>query len=335
MQQIVSVVVRTKDRPTFLARALESIAAQDFEGWNVIVVNDGGERGAVERCVKARGQNANIQVLHNDRSLGMEAAANRGVIAAATPYIALLDDDDTWHPTFLTKAVAFLEADEFGRTCVGAAAQTTVIFESRDGDTYREARRAVMNPQLRKLTLYRVASRNQISNNALVFRRSAYDEVGGFDETLPVLGDWDFLLKLLKVGDIGVLPEPLANYHQRDATSGAADANSFAGSTNRHDHFDARIQNKHMRAALAGDGVAMALAMGMGREVDVLQRELDLTRAENNDMRRLAAELNAKVDQMSARLDAIERQLARVRRVLGRPARALSKAWSRASTLFR
>jgi hypothetical protein len=51
---------------------------------------------------------------------------------------------------------------------------------------------------------------------AFVFRREVLERIGGFNETLPVLGDWFFNLEFLLEDDIAVLPEPLARYHHRD-----------------------------------------------------------------------------------------------------------------------
>lgn len=93
-----SVIVRTKDRPTLLARCLASIAAQQRLPDTVIIVNDGGK--IVENII-AQFPQLTIQSLNNPQSRGRAAAANQGVFAASSDFICFLDDDDVMLPEHL------------------------------------------------------------------------------------------------------------------------------------------------------------------------------------------------------------------------------------------
>jgi hypothetical protein len=92
---------------------------------------------------------------------------------------------------------------------------------------------------------------NKITPIGFVYKRTTHDLVGYYNEALPVLGDWDFYLRFLSKFDIGVLPEPLANYHVRDTLNGIELAkeyeNSIADSLSQHTEYTPLIRNKHFR----------------------------------------------------------------------------------------
>jgi hypothetical protein len=72
------------------------------------------------------------------------------------------------------------------------------------------------NDWVRNVQLSEMACGNFFPPIAFLFRRAVLDRIGGFNEALPVLGDWFFNLEFLLEDDIAVLPEPLARYHHRD-----------------------------------------------------------------------------------------------------------------------
>ena len=95
----VGIVVRTKDRPHFLARALRSITSQTYADWHAFVVNDGGDPAAVAGVVGEldAADRARVTVLDHASSLGRWPSANAGVRAATesgASYLVLHDDDD-------------------------------------------------------------------------------------------------------------------------------------------------------------------------------------------------------------------------------------------------
>lgn len=109
----VGVVIRTRDRPLFLRRALASVAAQSHGDWRVVLVNDGGASDAVMAALDAlRAQGTpfptdRLDVLDMPCSIGRAAAFNRGLAALKSDLVGCLDDDDTWHPQFMESLVAF------------------------------------------------------------------------------------------------------------------------------------------------------------------------------------------------------------------------------------
>jgi len=101
---LVSVVIPTYNQPDFLREALESVFAQTFKDYEVIVVNDGSTDGTAE-LLEQYGDR--IRVVTQDNQ-GIGRARNRGMDAAVGRYIAFLDHDDLWHPSKLETQVAYM-----------------------------------------------------------------------------------------------------------------------------------------------------------------------------------------------------------------------------------
>ena len=105
--------------------------------------------------------------------------------------------------------------------------------------------------------------RNRFPPIAFMFRRSAYEQCGKFNQDLQVLGDWDFNLRLIERGDFIVVPELLANYHIR--VQGSKAANSVVAGRGDHLATTTLIQNRYIRQDLQtgrfGLGALMAIAV--------------------------------------------------------------------------
>lgn len=219
---LVSIITRTRDRLHLLPRALESVEAQRYPRRELVVVNDGGPRAEVEALVRARA--AGAKVLHHEQPRGMEAASNTGLGAATGTHVIFLDDDDTWAPDCLSTLVeARLAAGEGAR---GVICHSEEVLERVDGTRLEELSRSTWNPELRAVSLERLALRNLFTNNAFLVDRAVAVELGGFEASLPVYGDWDFNLRFFCRHDAVVVPRPLARYHRRPAAPGAL-GNSF------------------------------------------------------------------------------------------------------------
>jgi glycosyltransferase involved in cell wall biosynthesis len=260
----VAVVTRTRDRPLLLRRARASIASQTFRDLEWVVVNDGGEREPVEaEAAAARAAGLETLVIHREESTGMEAAANAGILATTSRYIAIHDDDDSWERPFLAATVAVLEKDP---AFVGVITHSMQVVEQFVGDSIVTISRRRRNPHLRAVHMADLAITNLFPPISLLFRRQAYEAVGGFDEGFPVLGDWEFNLKLAMQGDIRVLPRPLANYHVRAGGALAPRyANSIVAERDLHHLQDAVFRNRLLRADMAAGRIGIGMLLAVAR----------------------------------------------------------------------
>lgn len=259
----VAVITRTKDRAILLRRAARSVAAQSHADFCWVVVNDGGDPIPVEAVVSDSGlPPEHVLVIHNSRSLGMEAASNVGIRAVQSDFIVIHDDDDSWDKDFLARTVGFL--DQHDRPAyAGVVTYSTYVSEQiRDDQIVTLAEKPYQN-KLQSVELETVLERNLFPPISFLFRRSVWEKIGGYDETLPVLGDWLFNLEFLLSGDIGVLPEPLAFYHHRDTGTGvpAAYQNTVVGQLALHQQYTSIVRNRFMRRNLNQSAVSLRLAM--------------------------------------------------------------------------
>jgi len=259
----VAIITRTKNRPIMLPRVLISISRQTFKNFIWVLVNDAGVKEPVDEIASRATENGiDVLVIHRDQSIGMEAASNEGVHRSDSEYIIIHDDDDTWEEAFLEKTVDYLDEN---RHVPGVITWTNRIDETLDDDCIRFQGVSPYNHWLQNIYLSDMAMENRFPPISFLFRRSVYDKVGGFDEELPVLGDWDFHLKVLMEGDIHVLPYVLANYHFRiNLDKGNIYGNTVTSGVDKHILYDAIYRNKKLREDIKNgiSGIGTLLALG-------------------------------------------------------------------------
>ncbi|MER2519120.1 MAG: glycosyltransferase family 2 protein [Bdellovibrionales bacterium] len=279
----VSIIMRTKDRPQLLPRALASVVSQTYPDWELIVVNDGGNPATVEKCVSmldGSPARSKVSVINNPKSLGMEAASNCGIRASNGGLLVIHDDDDSWQPDFLSETIGYLANKPYPEVA-GVVSRSLRIVESIEADgSIKTLERSEFNPWLEAVTLGRMTGDNCFPPIAFLYERRVLDKIGYYREDLPVLGDWDFNLRFLLYFDIGVLLKNLSNYHIRHATEGAYGNSITAG---RYDHaiYNSRVRNEYLRRDLEegkiGLGYCLAVVpelLGVSRQVGMTQKGL-------------------------------------------------------------
>lgn len=299
-QAKVAIITRTKNRPVLLRRALDSILAQTYRDYVVVVVNDAGDREPVDECVAAVADRADgrIHVMHNQKSNGREAAMNTGVAAASSEYIVMLDDDDTWAPEFLELTVTYLDDTDEG----GVATRSAVIYESLEGESAVETGREPLATHLHDITLFEMIRRNYMPTNSFLYRRRVHDEVGMYDEALPVLADWDFNLRVLQKFSIGFIDgPPLAFWHHRESSSGDL-GNSVIAARNDHRTYDRTIRNRYLRDDIADRqnlGSLLYVTELLDRFQKDIQARTDHLADQGNELDLLTRNINRMVDEIT------------------------------------
>lgn len=244
----VAVVVRTKDRPRFLDRALRSIAGQTLTDWECIVVNDGGDPAGVDEMVARvpEQHREKVRVLHRQTSRGRWESANTGVSLTSAPYLVLHDDDDSWHPEFLERAASYLDL-ESNADRGGVVSRIEIVWERVDGGDHVELGRETFQQHRTVPTLGDAMLFNRFVPIGFLYRRAMHDELGFYDDRLPVVGDWDFTMKVLARGPLEFLDDrPLAYWHQRPGNRGT-DGNSVISGDELHRRFDAELRDAALR----------------------------------------------------------------------------------------
>jgi glycosyltransferase involved in cell wall biosynthesis len=202
---IVSVIVRTKDRPHLLAEALKSIKSQTYANVEIVVVNDGGED--VHDLAKSIAGDIPLIYVSHETNRGRAAAANSGLAAARGLYLNFLDDDDIFYPDHIQTLVAALEES---KGIIAYSSVLNVYYEgtiNTPGCRIREE--LVFN---RKFDADRILFENYIPLMSVMFSRCALEKVPGFDEDMDVFEDWDFWMHLSRSFDFLHLDKVTAEY---------------------------------------------------------------------------------------------------------------------------
>jgi glycosyltransferase involved in cell wall biosynthesis len=191
----VSVIIPAYNVAPFIGETLESIFAQTFTDFEVIVINDGSPDTEELECA-IQPYRERIHYLSQKNS-GASAARNTGLRAARGELIAFLDADDLWSPNYLAEQLKFMcEYD-----CDLACADAMIFGVSADaGRTYFDA---VMKtaPAMGDVTfLDLVSGERSLITSGVVARRKLIFEVGLFDEALRNAQDFDLWLRLAKHG---------------------------------------------------------------------------------------------------------------------------------------
>ena len=272
----VAVIMRTKNRPLLLHRALSSVLLQRHQAWRLYLVNDGGDRSEVEEVVANYDKvfADRLTVLHHAESLGMAQATNAALSRVTEDLVVIHDDDDSWHPDFLSITSAFLAQSE-NHHLVGVITGCTLVYEKIErGRTYELSR--ALWPHGRNVVDFRSMLVDNMSPPiCLVFRRSVVDSIGGFNGFLPVLGDWEFNVRLLLLGDIGFVDRPLANYHHRVAGHNSIYSNTVVDGNSSHKRQNILLRNSMLRSALAERPEMLGLLQPILHALADLERRME------------------------------------------------------------
>ncbi|HSW92113.1 MAG TPA: glycosyltransferase family 2 protein [Candidatus Saccharimonadales bacterium] len=239
----VAVVTRTKNRNLLLERALKSVQSQTMQDFVQVVINDGGDKAAVEKLTSNYPKDK-IVLIHNDSSVGFTKALNQGIKAIDSTYVAILDDDDSWADNCLEEAVNLLDKKD----AKGLVVIMDRIIEEIKGDTIVRISQNRWLPEMEYVSLYKQCIDNYLATNCFIYRRDVYDELDGYDEKLGVAEDWDFGLRFLQKYDVELLQtkKPLAFYHHRPEAKGDIGNSVFAGVSD-HVYHQHMLANKYLR----------------------------------------------------------------------------------------
>lgn len=202
----VSVVIPCYGQARFLPEAVESVVAQTFQDWELVIVNDGSpdDTSAVARALIARHPGRRIRLVEQPNG-GLPGARNAGIRASRGRYVLPLDADDEIRPPLLEKLVAILDASP------------RVGFAYTDIQHFGDVDTAFPLPDFDAATMI---AKDNIGCVCSLFRRSAWEQVGGYDESMREgYEDWDFWVGCIEHGWEGYcLHEPLFLYRKRGSS---------------------------------------------------------------------------------------------------------------------
>jgi glycosyltransferase involved in cell wall biosynthesis len=195
-EPLVSVVIPTRDRLTLLAQTLYTVLAQQVE-LEVIVVDEGSSDATPGWL--ASHDDPRVHSIRHDQPHGLPAARNAGAALARGRWVAFVDDDDLWLPDKLEAQLAAAEAG--GRVWVyGGALDVTSepcllrVADPGDADD--------------------LPWRNVVPGGGsnVAVQRQALESAGTFDDSLPIVADWDLWIRLGELSPPAVVPDPVVAY---------------------------------------------------------------------------------------------------------------------------
>lgn len=199
---LVSAVVATRGRPELVREAVGSAVQQDYAGdLEVVVVHDQERPDETLRELARPGRT--VILTENAHSPGLAGARNTGIGLAKGQFIATLDDDDRWRPEKVRRQVQRFNSDP-DPLMLGTGLRL-LLPGGRTSDWRGRA------PRIRYETLLRNRVK-ELHSSTLMMRRDAFAKAGRYDEQLPrgYAEDYDWVLRVGRVGPIGLVPEPLA-----------------------------------------------------------------------------------------------------------------------------
>ncbi|MBN1883552.1 MAG: glycosyltransferase family 2 protein [Deltaproteobacteria bacterium] len=187
---LVSIVIRTRERPDFLRDALQSVRNQTYQNVEVIVAED---RSDSSRDVINEFSDLDITHIMVGEPGGRCVAGNLAFARAKGKYINLLDDDDLFYADHLEVLVNALENDGIVKAAytLGFEVTTKIIRESPL--TFVEYMYKTLHRRRHDIDV--LLRRNYIPIHCMMFDRSLFLEEGGFDEKIDLLEDWDLWIR--------------------------------------------------------------------------------------------------------------------------------------------
>jgi len=239
----VAVVIPCYKQAHFLPATVASVCAQTYADLEIVIVDDGSPDGtaAVAERLAAAFPERDIRLVRQHNQ-GLAASRNNGIAATSAEYVLVLDSDDLIAPTFVEDCVRVLDA----RPDLSIAYGQQRYFGDENQFT-----------QMPEYDFVLLTRRNLFPCTAL-YRRRAFDEVGGYDEGMTSYEDWDFWLGCGERGHFGVfVPHAVFCYRKSNgsmlAEARGRDAQLKAQIVLNHPLLYSPQQAAWARGVLAGD----------------------------------------------------------------------------------
>jgi hypothetical protein len=204
---LVSVIMPAFNRASVIGSAIRSVLDQTYRNWELLIVDDGSRDRTVEvvEALMCQVDDSRIRLLRHDRNRGASAARNTALREARGSYVAYLDTDNAWYPTYLAIMV-----DQMERSAEAMAAYAGLeVWEHLPVFCETELRYIRCNPFNRS----RLEGGNFIDMNVFFHRRCAVAEFGAFREDMRRFIDWELILRYTSRQPPLFVPALLGRYY--------------------------------------------------------------------------------------------------------------------------
>jgi Glycosyl transferase family 2 len=208
---LVSVLLPVWNGERFLATAIDSLTAQTYHAFELLIIDDGSTDGSAAIVQSRAARDPRILLLQRPHA-GIADALNAGIAAARGVYLARMDADDAAAPTRLARQVAYLDAHP---ACVAVGSAIEVI--DAEGVSLGVVRFPAGNAAILG-TL--IGGGTGLAHPAVLMRRTPVVDAGGYRDQFFPSEDLDLWLRLRHYGEFENLGEPLLRYRRHQAAVG-------------------------------------------------------------------------------------------------------------------
>lgn len=199
----VSIILPTFNRLRHLRPAVDSVLAQTFSDWELIIADDGSQDETATYLATLADQ-PRVRVLRLPHSGNPGAVRNAALRVARGAYIAFLDSDDLWLPEKLALQVASLRAHPqrgWSHTAFAVIDESGALLTGKQARSWPASQGWVLEQLIRMDIVIAIAS--------VVAKRALLEELGGFDPRLPPCEDYDLWLRLAAVSELDSVRDTL------------------------------------------------------------------------------------------------------------------------------
>ncbi|MBX2865984.1 MAG: glycosyltransferase family 2 protein [Leptolyngbyaceae cyanobacterium MAG.088] len=184
---LVSIVIPAYNAATYLPEVIQSVIDQSYKNWELLVINDGSKDNTAEVTNHYCQKDSRIRLISKENG-GVSVARNLGAKLAKGELIAFLDSDDLWSKDKLLTHTEYMEANPQ----VGVSFSRVELIESDGKSTDKLTDNIVETVQPHELFY----TNPTVTTSNLVIRKSVFEELNGFDESMQYNEDIDLLFRL-------------------------------------------------------------------------------------------------------------------------------------------
>jgi glycosyltransferase involved in cell wall biosynthesis len=189
---VVDIAIPAYRRASYLGEAIESVLAQTFGRWRLTVCDNGPGGGEIEQAVRPYLSHPRVSYTASGQELSLAENWTRAIHQGTGTYVAILSDDDRWHPGFLGARVEALEAHP---EC-GFVFSEWVRIDEHGTEVERSPVRFVEGVVSREVLAHGLTRQNIVGETTVVVRRSAYNAVGAAFDPAWHYTDWEMWARL-------------------------------------------------------------------------------------------------------------------------------------------
>lgn len=212
---LISIVMVNYNHEDFIRESIESVIAQTYQNWELIIVDDGSTDKSAQIIENYAKKDDRIRPFLQTENRHICVATNLGFSVVRGSYVARLDSDDVWRADKLEKQLAFMDQHPEGALCF-----TKLDLINGDGEVVNESEQTLYNiyngrqENKKEWIRHFFFFGNTLIQSTLLMKREVLDTTGGFNVACVQGHDFDFFVRAIRKYDFIFLEEPLVKYRR-------------------------------------------------------------------------------------------------------------------------